>query len=152
MLGDRERKQEIAAFPVGGRPLRHHAQAGGILTRGVAVLHQHPARDRSDRKAGRRGFGYRARRQQADIGLLREHRERVFVDAGRDDHFNENFRDRVRGRRVDSAVGGDHPAEGAHRIAGEGARIGLRQRIGDRHPARVGVLDNGDGRAVELRD
>ncbi len=49
-------------------------------------------------------------------------------------------------------VDGDDAAEGADRIAGVGLHVGIGDVVADRHPARVGVLDDHACRVVETMD
>ena len=62
--------------------------------------------------------------------------------------------DRLGGRRIERAVGGDDPAEGRHAVAGERFLPGIEQAVARRNAAGIGVLDDDDGRSAvaELGD
>jgi hypothetical protein len=70
--------------------------------------------------------------------------------AGRGQHFHEEAADLLDEGQVHLAVGRDDGAERRHRIAGERQPVGVRQGVGGRQPARIGVFDDGDSRLAEF--
>jgi hypothetical protein len=91
---------------------------------------------------------------QPQVLLLRENRSRLLVGIRGDDHFGEDLRDRFRCGGVERPVGGDDPAECGHAVAGKRLAPCFEQIGARRDAARVGVLDDHDGRVrfAELGD
>ena len=75
---------------------------------------------------------------------------RVFVDAGRDDGFDERRHQGARGRHIDRAVEADDATKGRERIRVAGTHVGLGGAGAGRHAARIRVLDHRGGRFAEL--
>ena len=94
--------------------------------------------------------GHLAGQQQAEIFLPGEHRAGIRIGIGCDDDLGEDLRDGLGQRTVEGAVGGDDPAEGADRVAFACRAIGGDQVGAGGDTARVGMLDDGDRRRVEL--
>src|SRR5204862_5015958 len=76
--------------------------------------------------------------------------QRLRGEVGRDDDVEVGPGDLGRGRLVDRAVGRDDAAEGGHRVAAEGAAVGLREVVVRRQATGDGVLDDGDAGAGEV--
>ena len=70
----------------------------------------------------------------------------VVVGVWRDDDFGEDVGDRLGGGGVERAVDGDDSAEGRNAVAGERLAPGVEQVVARGDAARVGVLDDDDGR------
>ena len=127
-----------------------------VLDHGVvARLHQEAAGQRPERQARRARIGQAAGGQQAQVLLRGE--DRLGLVASRPGAITTSVKMPVisRGRRrIDRAVERDDAAEGADGIAAQRLGVGLGQRRAERHAARVGMLDDGDGRrglGIELR-
>ena len=149
VLGDPEGEDEVGQLPARGRAPRHHRERPCRRRRRCRA----PARgSRPPRCAGvrpgARGSGRApARRSRrfflaAMIAIASSRRVR------RDDHLGENLDD-PRGRLgVERAVEGDDAAEGRDRIAAQRPLVGVAQAVAFGDAARIGVLDDDDGRRV----
>ena len=89
-------------------------------------------------------------REDAQVLLRGEDRQRRRVDGGRDDRLDEGRDDRVCGFDVECAVQADDAAEGGQRVGVARGDVGLRDRGRGGHAARIGVLDDRRRRLVEL--
>ena len=123
---------------------------GGVAVEsgGVGGLRQVAAGDRFHHQ----GVGAGGHAHQAQILLGGENGERLRRVLGRGDGFDEGLGDFARGLLIHRAVDADYAAEGRYRIGLECLAVGLDQRILLGAAARIGVLDDGDGGAVELVD
>src|SRR5690606_18653886 len=86
--------------------------------------------------------------QDTDVLLGLQDLHGAVLVAGRDDDLGEDVGDLAGHLDGDRAVGGDHPTERGDRVAGVGEAVGLGHVGGGGDAAGVGVLDDGDGRAV----
>ena len=91
--------------------------------RDVGLLHQQAAVDAAHVELGRRRCRSGWKRSRRRFFFLREQRERVGVEARRDQHLGEDLVDRARERQVEGPVRDDDAAEG--RLG-----IGARRRAG----------------------
>ena len=110
----------------------------------MRLLHEPGAVQLAQREARHARGG---RREDARVlALGDEGLDDAVVVAGRDDHVGLGGGDHARHRGlVDRDAGGDDAAERGAGVAVEGEAVGLVEGVGHRHPARVGVLDDGDG-------
>ena len=112
-------------------------------------LHEQSAADRADLRTGTGRD--RGRHEDPQVLLRREQLKGVGVVAGGDDHLGEHL-GHLRGHRCGHRpVGRDDPAERRYRVAVSCARAcALRDVVADGDAARVGVLDDRDGRLGEV--
>ena len=135
---------------------RSRRRSGGAERR-VGLLREDAARDGPQHELGRRGPGglrlWRVR-EQAPVLLLAEEVEHAVLVVGRDDELGEHGVDGLGRGAVQRPVDDDDAAEGRDGVGREGAAVRLVQRLGARHAARVGVLQDRDGRlrVTELAD
>ena len=122
---------------------RQSARGGGEV---VGVLHQQPAGELADLV----GVGRRAARPSSSRVFLRLAVERLdhagAVAGGDHDVGLGGGHHALDGGVVDRVRQGHDAAEGRALVALEGPLVGLGQGVGHRRAARVGVLDDGDGR------
>ena len=139
---------ELQVVPLAGVGARcvttHHVRA--VRGDGIGRLHEQAAVDRSDVERVR---ARRLRREDPEVGLLRQRRQRLVVVGRGDDDLGEHGRQRRRGGRRQRPVDGDDAAERADRITRVGLLVGGRDVGGDGDAARVGVLDDDARRFVE---
>ncbi len=72
------------------------------------------------------------------------------IEAWSGDRLDEQLRHLGCGVAIDRPIHADHAAERRHRIAFQRALVGFGQRGCHRGSARIGVLDDGADRLVEL--
>ena len=82
--------------------------------------------------------------------LRREHLDGAVVVRRRHDHLGEHLGDLLGHPDRDRDVGGDDAAERRDRVAGVRLAVRLGDVGADGDAARVGVLDDRDGRLVEV--
>ncbi len=109
----------------------------------VGLLQQDATGDRTDLPAAGRALG---RDQHAEVLLPGQHLDRAVLVRRGDQHLGEDRDDLLGQRHGDRAVDRDHAAVGGDRVA----LVRLAVRLGDVRAggdaARVGVLDDRDGR------
>ena len=118
-------------------------------------MHQHAAGDGLGGQPRRARIGQAAGEQQPQILLGADDGDGLCAGVRRDDDFGEDFGDGARRFGVERAVERDDAAERRGLVAGEGLAIGLDQTFALGDAARIGVLDDGAGRAarrIELGD
>ena len=124
VLDDAPGEGERAPLGVVGLALRRDARRRQIFHRDVGLLHQQAAVDAPHVELVRRQ-ALRMEAQQAPVLLLRQQRERVGVEARRDQHLGEDLVDGARQREIEGAARDDDAAEGRLGVGREGAPIGL---------------------------
>ena len=73
-----------------------------------------------------------------------------WCESRRGDGFNEELDDFCRCLAIDRAIDADDPAECGDGIAGERFMVGLEDGVAGCGTARIGVLDDDDGRLVKF--
>ena len=150
MLDDRPREEQVV--PLGRRrasPQTTSISSSGSGSASRSCTSRPPSTRFRSHSDGSNGAPLRSLRIR-DAGLLRERLDGGRVVAGREQHLDELLREPLAERRADRPVEHDHAAVRRHRVGGERLLVGLLDRLGDRHAARVVVLDDHAGRAVEL--
>ena len=113
----------------------------------VRLHGQQPTVDLAQLPAGHLGRGCL---QQADVLLAGQDLHGPVIVSGSDDNLGEDLGDLLGHRDTDWAVGGDDAAEGAQRVTGVGLAMGLGNVRTGGDAARIGVLDDGDARLLEV--
>jgi len=90
--------------------------------------------------------------EQAEVLLGGEQGEGLGAVGGGGDGFDEGLGDFGGGIGIEFAVEGEHTAEGADGVGGEGLAVAVGEGGGGGAAARVGVLDDGAGGEVEFGD
>ena len=125
---------------------RHAATGSGSVS---ASWTRRPPSIRFQSSAAARAAGD-GNAQQADVRLLREELDRLLREVvGRHD-LDEVLQDERGERAVHAAADRDDAAERRERVARERAAEGLGDGVADGRAARVVVLDDDGGRAVEV--
>jgi hypothetical protein len=140
-----EGEEEVGKLRIARLPFGHDLQSAVGDDAVVARLDEEPARERAEGRAFGHRIGQAAGEKEPQILLLGDDRFRFGARIRRDDDLGENLDDLARGLGVERAVERDDPAEGADRIASVRLVVSLAQRLRGRDPARVRVLDDGDG-------
>ena len=91
-----------------------------------------------------------AGQEKAQVALYGEDGARLLVGLGRHHDLGEEAGDRARGCAVEQPIGGDHAAEGAHRIAGPRLLVSGCEGTAEADAAGVAVFDDGDCGRIEL--
>ena len=151
MLGDGDGEEEVGALPLGRRAPSHRLERRRRDPRRVLRLHQEAVLQRAHHEpftavVRRPGTG----QEEAQVALGGEDGTGVGISLGRDHDLGEEAGDGAGGGTVQRPVGRDHPAEGAHRVAGLRLLVGGHQRVAEGDAAGVAVLDDGDRRRAEL--
>ena len=139
-------KHQVDPFGVGRCALGDNLAAGTQHGAIVPALHQHAARNRLQHQAGPARIGQFGE-QQAQILFACKDLQRVLIRARGDHHFGEDASDGFRRRAVERLVDRNDAAKGRDRIAPERLFISISQSRPGGDAARIGVLDDGAGRA-----
>ena len=144
-------KGQVGQFSVGGRAFGGRGPRRRVFGNVVRRLHQNAAAQRAHvviRRA-RRGRG-RLHRQNPQIALALQDFQRVAVVAGSNYHFVENRPHGLGRLRRYRPVESHDAAESRHRVAFVGQLVRFGQVIPRGQAARVGVLDDANGRPVVI--
>src|ERR1051325_1001728 len=144
VLGHAPGEDEIRALRFARRRPRDELEIPGIEHLRVAGLHEQAAADAL--VVVRLGTVGQRHLEHPQICLPGEDRLCFRLDARRDHDLGELRAERFGRARVERAVEREDAAEGRHRVGLERLRVRFSERIGDRGPARVGVLHDHAGR------
>ena len=150
VLGDGEGEQEVRTLLFRRRAPGHGLELVCRYPRRVLSLYQKAVVQRAHHQPRAARPAARAGQEKPQIALRRESGTRLVVGFRRDHDLGEESGDQARRRAVERPVGGDHAAEGAHRVAGPRLLVGGSEGAAESDAAGVAVLDDGDGGRIEL--
>ena len=130
---------QVGPLGSGGFPFGHHPPDGRFGHQVVGRLDQESTVDTPDvqlRPAGGASL------QDPQVLPLAEEDQGVWLVGGRHHDLGEYLGQGLGHGRRDRTVHGHHPAEGRHRIAPVGRKVGIGDVGADCRTARVGVLDD----------
>ena len=105
----------------------------------------------TERTCGHSALGL-SRRQHDHTFAARQHLVGLLQHSRRDDHVGDDLHDELRGRAVERPVDRDHPAKRGDLVALISHPISGGDVLRHRQAARVGVLDDGRRRSLEIAD
>ena len=148
MLCHLGRDQQVGHFRFGRCALGHHLELAILDILVVADLDQKPAGHRAHGQALGLGVGQPLGQQKPQVLFGLDDVDGLLGCARRDDHFGEQLDDLGGRGFIERAVERNDAAKGRDGVAFERRVIGIHQRLALPHAARIGVLDDGDGRGL----
>ena len=125
--------------------------ASGALFRGdIGILDKHAADDRADITI--RGGNFLQQAHESQVLLFLKQGTRIDREFGRDDDLTKDLGNRSGKRLVDRTIGDDDATEGCGTVGCKGFLPSLGEVLIAADAARVGVLQDGDGRLLKFTD
>ncbi len=152
MLGDAESEEHVGQFSRGRLTLGDNLEVALDRPGIVAFLYQKTTGNGLDRQRCRTWIRHGAGGQHAQVLLGRKDGTGSLVDLGCDHDFGKYLDDLFGGGLINGLVGRDDAAKGTDRITAQRIGIGCGQAVGRADAARIGVLDDRNGRLIEFGD
>ena len=145
MLDRDPRIAQLLPLGLGRHPLGGHDARASVEATAIPCLHEKTTGHRAHVVIQQHVLGWLGD-EHDHRPAARENVERLAKNLRRDDDVRDDLNDLLRGVAVEGPVHGDDAAERADGVALVGHAVGDADAVGDREPARIGVLDDRRGR------